>query len=974
MKKQPLCSDWEFTLIDSPDNAELLPDRWVWEKVSLPHDWSTDFPLEECNPSGYKGGFAKTGVGWYRKWLHVTKEELAGRLLLYFDGIYRRSTVYLNGRKISGRPNGNVSFFCEIENDAQEGLNLLAVRVDCSAEPSSRWYNGAGITRPVWLYRGERTSIAPHGVQIVCSGNLQNECRVSVRTEIDNLPKDEKTRLHIRILAPDGAEVSQRVLEHVPSVAETELLIANPQLWDCEEPNLYCCEITIFSGGKKDTVRERFGIRSAEFRPNEGFFLNGVNTKFKGVCMHHDAGCLGAAVPESMWRKRLMLLKEMGCNAVRTAHNPFPPVFYDICDELGMMVMDELFDGWEKNKAKHDYGEDWEKWHLKDLQDTVRRDRSHPCVILWSIGNEIPGMTADTTLHLMQEVKKLDKTRSITCGIQGTGEHSDQIRALLDVAGYNDGGGACFVYERDHKRRPNQLFVATEAPHSYHTRGFYRTQTWWRDKNQPRMEIENLTEQELFFDQDVLFSSSYDNSGVRTCARDSWSLAEKYPYLCGEFRWTGFDYLGEIFPGNYPSRLYNNGVIDTANLKKDHFYLYQSMWTEKPMVHLLPHWTHPNIPAGTEIPVWVYTNCPQAELFLNGRSLGRKEKGQQKHLQWLVPYESGTLTACAYQKDGSKAAEKSVRTAGSPAALALEISKLPSDPHRSELIFSVTDREGVVVPNADCVTAVSVSGCTLLGSDNGSPRDMSQMRSAERRAFNGLGMYLFRHEEQTGEIQIAAVLGERYFTEEAEICLFARQISLDDGTEQPLVIRYTLDGNQPDRNSTVYDAPFRISQTARVQMTVFSGNDCRLILSDVFIKGKPQPVIDLAHLNYVPDSEQPAGPFAGQITGEWQCGDFCYRFSKDGKFFRLIGKEQPQLLGYWWYDFPLDALEAQEYAGTGEIWFITGEKCCMNLKSQQATRLVIDNSSGAISTAYGSEQELWLEKIPHEQTENAESA
>lgn len=428
------------------------------------------------------------------------------------------------------------------------------------------------------------------------------------------------------------------------------LEIQEPKLWYPEEPNLYkVVTKLILDTVEIDSYETVCGIRIMDFVPNKGFFLNDKHYNLKGVCLHHDGGVVGAAVPETIWRKRIRLLKEMGCNSIRTAHNPFAPEFYDLCDEMGMFVMDEIFDGWEKPKAPYDYGLYFKEWHEKDCIDFIKRDRNHASVFMWSIGNEVHGMEVATTQKLVDLFHQYDDTRKVTCGVQGVGENSDANRAVLDVAGYNDGGGACFAYERDHEKRPEQLIITTEAPHTLQTRGYYRTQTWWRDKNLPRIEIENLTQEELFEDGYIGYASSYDNHGVRVCARDSYAFVEKLPYLCGEFRWVGIDYIGESF--GWPMTKGDMGVIDTANLKKDHYYLYQSMWCDPkiaPMVHILPHWTHSNLDIGTIIPVWIYTNCDQIELFLNKKSLGKREKGTHKNLQFDVPYEEGELRAVAY--------------------------------------------------------------------------------------------------------------------------------------------------------------------------------------------------------------------------------------------------------------------------------------------------------------------------------------
>lgn len=593
MQKLPFHENWEYSNIDFEGNKEIAAQKTLFKPVTLPHDYTVENPFDKQNPSGHQGGYVRTGTLWYRKWF-VWDTRTAPTVQVLFEGVYNNSTVYLNGVQVGGRPYGYSSFTVDLSEHIRKGINLLAVRIDGTKEPSTRWFNGQGITRPVWLMLGAQVHFETDGIYVHTQyDDVKKQAALRVECRIMNRSSCREGTLNISIKAPSGAIVAEEQLD-VDLARQENILACNlnmdtPALWSCDTPELYTCQASICTKetGDTDAAEVRFGVRSTEFRPNEGFYLNGEHTLLKGVCLHHDGGCVGAAVPGALWKKRILQLKKMGCNAIRTAHNPFDPAFYDICDEVGMMVLDEAFDGWDINKVQYGYGTIWDEWHERDLSDFIVRDRNHPSVILWSIGNEVLKMNPEITKELMGVIRRLDDTRPITAGVQQCSEVSDANRALLDVAGYNDGGGACFIYERDHEKRPEQLFIATEAPHSFQTRGFYRTQTWWRDKNQPRKEIENLTKEEIFFDQNIHYNSSYDNSGVRTCARDSWSFVEQYPYLCGEFRWTGYDYVGEAFPYTWPSKTHNFGVIDTANFPKDHYYLYQSMWCEEKMLHIL---------------------------------------------------------------------------------------------------------------------------------------------------------------------------------------------------------------------------------------------------------------------------------------------------------------------------------------------------------------------------------------------------
>ncbi len=958
MKITKINENWQFTLVDTMLNKDLTAINTVWDSVSLPHDWTTDFPFEKINSTGGKCGFVKSGVGWYRNFLNF--DSLPSTATLYFDGIFRNAQVYINGEEVINHSYGYTPFECDISKLIKSGVNLLSVRVDCSKEPSSRWFNGAGISRDVFLCTAEKTYIPYNGLYIYTEKKSDNNYLANIEISIEKPIKDD---LSVEISICDCADNSVQVhkLDNVnENKIKTQILLENPKLWSVDSPNLYHCTVRLFDNKNSELIDEAsstFGVRTTEFIPNKGFFLNGENLKFKGECLHHDAGCMGSAVTYPMWKKRLLQLKKMGCNAVRTAHNPFPNFFYDLCDELGLMVMDECFDGWNEPKAEHDYGHDWQDNYKTDLTNFVLRDRNHPSIVLWSIGNEVRKMNTKTTSELMEIIRELDKTRKITCGVSNTGDVSDRNRALLDVAGYNDGGGACFIYEQDHENRPNQLLVATEAPHTYQTRGFYRTLTWWRDKNQPRIEIPNLTDEEIFFDQNINYSSSYDNSAVRTSAISSWGLVEKFPYLCGEFRWTGFDYLGEVFTGAWPQRMTNNGVIDTANFPKDHYYLYQSMWSDEPMIHILPHWTHIDMEQGTVIPVWVYTNCESAELFLNGESLGKKVLGDRKYLQWDVPYSNGKISGVAYN-DNKIICETSHTTAKSPVNLVLNAEKLGKEKDKmlSQLSFNFVDENETFVPYADCVSGIYLENAALIGSDNGCPDDLTPPKSSSRRAFNGLGMYLLEYfEEDKASATVFSICSNRYFKNFAEITLSFDTVDFNDnGCSEEFEIRYTLDGNSVTDKSSLYNGKITVKDTTVISAALFKDGKPIITLTDTIFKGEPEKIIDLNHLNYDLDTEKPLGPFAKQIVGRWSDGHFDYLFEENGEVKRKVSNDNHQLLGYWWYDYPLDFLEAPDYAGTGEIWFISGEKSTLTLETQEAQSLNLDNRNKAISTAFGS--------------------
>lgn len=972
---------WKFSLSDVEEARELVFDDSCWQQVTVPHDWAVGAGFEKHAASGGNGGFARGGTGWYRKAFQANEELLDREVFLTFDGIFMNSTVWINGELLGDHPYGYLgSTYC-LTPYLKKGINLIAVRVDCREQPQSRWYTGCGIYRHVWLTACRKIFCALDGCAIVTEQKDDSQACVKVAVRLENrLEREEAIQAVLTIRDSSGnkaAEASETVC--VPAAGTDcsfSVCLDHPLLWSPDDPSLYGMEIKLMRGEEVlDCHTERFGVRKAEFIPQKGFFLNGKSMKMKGVCLHHDCGVTGAAVYSSILKKRLSLLKEMGCNAIRTAHNPFSPEFYDLCDEMGFLVMDEFCDGWDAPKAAYDYGLFFSEWYERDVKSFVRRDRNHPCVVLWSIGNEVHQGTTEMAQKLLDLFHREDPTRLVTCGIQGTSEASDRIRALVDVAGYNDGGGACFIYARDHERRPEQLMIATEAPHTSQTRGFYRTQTWWRDKNQPRIEIPNLTEEEIFFDGHLLYSSSYDNSGVRVCARDSWNIQEETPYLCGEFRWSGIDYYGESL--KWPARKSESGIIDSANFPKDHYYLYQSMWVDprkKPMAHILPHWTHPQLSEGTVVPVWVYTNCEEAELFLNGESLGRKRRQGKREIAWDVPYHPGTLEAAAFL-DGQEQCRAQMRTAGEPCRLVLTPDHVPEfdGTDTVQVDCTITDQENTMAPKADLAVAFSVSGdAQALGTENGDRLDLTPLTSLRRKAFGGLCALTLRPQKSGRSIRVlaAAILGTRVFEEKTQISIAVSecQVAGEASAQKPVEIYFTTDGTASEhRESCRYCGPFRIEETTRIRAEIDWDGEPALVLDQVFVKGTLPPVVDLAHGNKELNLSRPAGPFSEKMEGLWSDGSFDFLFCPGGELKRVLGGADDQHLGYWWYDFPVDAFEAQEYAGCGEIWFASGEKQKISMVTQQADRLVLENEQGGLGTAYGYQKQILLYKKEREQ-------
>jgi len=521
---------------------------------------------------------------------------------------------------------------------------------------------------------------------------------------------------------------------------------------------------TILKKGKEeiDHYITPFGIRKLEFSSKWGFRINGVPTLIKGTCNHDGGGgAVGAAVPDDELYYRLNLLKEMGSNAIRTSHNPRSPEFYTFCDVLGIMVLDEAFDGWSTPKAKYDYGLYFDKWWKKDLGSFIRRDRNHPCVIMWSIGNEVKGFTDNMQKTMVGFVHNMDDSRLVTQGVTGGRGNMEH----LDVAGFNGNGEEKGVLETYHKKKPHLPIIGTEMTHTLQTRGVYRTQSWYRigfpkwakghidvKREKKIYPVPNLSKKEIFMGIPEIYKSSYDNCIVRIDVRDQYKHDSRYAFLMGSFRWSGFDYLGEAI-NQWPTRAGNFGIIDLAGIPKDDYYLYQSLWRTKPMVHILPHWTHPG-KEGVKIPVVAYSNCSRVELFFNGKSLGEKQMGDALQLVWNVPYQSGMLIAVAKDANGQKLAETAQQTADNPYRLKVRANRFIMRANRREvtrLEVSVVDKNGVLVPDADNYVEFDTQGPgKIIGVENGDIADMNSTKSNIRKVFHGKCIGLIKAGNQAG--------------------------------------------------------------------------------------------------------------------------------------------------------------------------------------------------------------------------------
>ena len=767
---------WLFLLGDEPEMAQSGYDDSRWRRLSLPHDWAIEGDFSATNPSGAGGGALPGGVGWYRKHFRLPATEGERRYYLAFDGVYMNSTVYVNGHEVGSRPYGYSSFEYDLTPYVRrDSDNVVAVRVDNSDQPNSRWYSGCGIYRHVWLTATNPLHIARWGVHVVTDvgGTVDVELAVSGDADGQHRPVFRHT-----LLAPDGRTVA---VTSAKSLRQT-LRVSHPLRWSVDSPHLYTLKSEVLVDGEVvDAVTTRTGFREFRFDAATGFWLNGRNLKINGVCLHHDLGCLGAAVNEDAMRRQLVKLKAMGCNAIRCSHNPPAPELLDLCDEMGFIVMDESFDMWRRRKTRNDYARFFDEWHERDLSDLLLRDRNHPSVLMWSIGNEVleqwSGVGADEltleqanlllnaghdgstlahgeeltpnsllTLHLAGIVRKYDRTRPVTAGCNEPSPDNHLFKSgALDLIGFN--------YHREWikdvpRNFPGKPFLLTESVSALQTRGYYRMpsdslfiapERWDKPYTDPSM-----------------MCSSYDNQRVPwgSTHEETWDIVKHTPYCAGQFIWTGFDYLGEPTPYGFPARSSYFGIIDLAGFPKDIYYMYQSEWTDRPVLHLFPHW---NWTEGQTVDLWCYYNdADEVELFVNGKSRGVRSKkdSHQYHVAWRVAYEPGEVKVVA-RKDGQEVRSSSIRTAGAPARILLEV-----DYEGETTVFVnayVTDEAGNLCPWAEDDLRFSVSGGTVIGVDNGSPTSMERFKADHRKAFFGKALVVIRKDKDAGPIRLEAV-------------------------------------------------------------------------------------------------------------------------------------------------------------------------------------------------------------------------
>ncbi|MBN1415268.1 MAG: DUF4982 domain-containing protein [Bacteroidales bacterium] len=759
-------SNWKFFYGDDSLASNPDYDDSGWRMLNLPHDWSIEGEFSKEHPSDPRGGALPTGIAWYRKTFGLINSEKNKRFFIDFDGIYRNSEVWINGHYLGKRANGYISFRYELTPYLrfEKEHNIIAVRVDNSLQPNSRWYTGSGIYRNVRLVSTFRLHIGQWGVYITAPEIKEQHTKVEIEIRLNGMVTDLETIKIVTSIFDQNNIKAAKVSSHIKdnrtlhSGISQELSVLNPKLWSPDNPHLYIVKTEIFiDGNKADESIIPFGIRYFHFNADSGFYLNGKPLKIHGVNLHHDLGALGAAVNARAMERQLELMKGMGCNAIRTAHNPPAPEFLDLCDRMGFLVIDEAFDVWQKKKVKYDYSIDWEENHKNDLRDMILRDRNHPSVIAWSIGNEIREQFDSTgfviTRELVAIVKSLDTTRPVICALTETDPAKNFIvqSGALDLLGFN------YKHEDWAKFRenfPGQKMIPTENMSAFASRGHYDMPSdsvrYWPEKpGEPIVGANN--------DYTV---SAYDMVCAYWGSTHEETLKEfhKYAFIPGIFVWSGMDYIGEPEPYGWPAKNSYYGVVDLAGFPKDVYYLYQSIWTEKPTLHVFPHW---NWETGNNIDVWAYySQADEVELFLNNTSLGtRKKENGNMHVMWRVQYQPGTLMTISRQ-DGNIVLEKTIRTAGEPARIEMTADRSTIHADGCDLSFitvKITDKEGNLVPNADNLVHFKASGCGFLaGVDNGYQASHESFKGSSRKAFNGMCLAIIQSNGTAGKITITA--------------------------------------------------------------------------------------------------------------------------------------------------------------------------------------------------------------------------
>jgi beta-galactosidase len=758
--------DWRFNLGDVANAKDVGFDDSQWRQLNLPHDWSIEGEFSENAPSGTGGGALPGGLGWYRKTFTIPATAKGKLIFIEFDGVYRNSEVWINGHYLGKRPYGYSTFEYELTPHLVYGArtNVIAVKVDNSQQPNSRWYSGSGIYRNVWLTTLDPVHVEHWGTYVTTPEVSEQSATVAIKTKVSNgsnsaAPVDlttiiqdangrEVTRAGEKAVAATGqhAEVSQT------------LKVSAPVLWSDERPYVYKVISELRQGGKVvDRYETPLGIRTFRFDVEKGFFLNGKPVKIRGTCNHHDLGSLGAAVNPRAIERQLEMLKAMGVNGLRTSHNPPAPELLDIADRMGFIVMDEAFDMWKIAKTKFDYHLDWAEWHKRDLEDMVLRDRNHPSILIWSIGNEVMEQWnknpegGTITKELTAIVRNLDRTRPITSACNGVSRDNKVItEGDLDLVGTNYAHGRLPEFA---KLFPGRAIIGAETNSSLHMRGSYAMPSdeirRWPRKDEDILKLSPTYE-----------CSAYDNSTASwgSAHEETWKLVKNHDFFSGMYIWTGWDYIGEPTPFPWPAVSSYFGIIDLAGFPKDPYYFYQSEWTNTPVLHVFPHW---NWKQGEKVDVVAYfNNADEVELFLNGRSQGTKRKqGGDMHVFWRLAFEPGVVKAVS-RKNGQILLSREVRTAEAPAKIVLNPDRQAIKADGVDLSFvtvTVVDKNGTLVPAADNLIKFEVSGPgSIAGVDNGNQISHESFKASQRKAFHGMALAIVQAKQKGGRIVLKA--------------------------------------------------------------------------------------------------------------------------------------------------------------------------------------------------------------------------
>ena len=778
---------WRFYKGEANNAESLNFDDSLWRLLDLPHDWAIEGPFD-IQYNARCGGLPFHGEGWYRKYFTIPQDAKGKHITIHFDGAMYNAKIWLNGVLVGQRPNGYIGFSVDLSNHLNYGgENLISVQLT-PEDLSSRWYPGAGIYRNTWLEINNPVHVAKWGTFITTPEITREAASVKILTEIENTSFSNKNiTIETTLLSKDGKElntVSDDLIvdrNNITAISQDTKLL-NPKLWDLKTPYLYTAKTKLFENGKLiDTYSTTFGVRTIEYGNEFGFKLNGKSTRFQGVCLHHDLGPLGTAVNKRATERQLEIMQDMGVNAIRTSHNPPSPEQVQLCDEMGLMLQIEAFDMWEKPKVENGYSKFFNEWHEKDLRDMIRAFRNSPSVVMWSIGNEIQEQADKINgeriaKELATICKEEDPTRPTTAGFNYyPAPIKNGLAGAIDLVGWNYKPRK---YKEVIEQYPDWIIYGSETSSTVSSRGIYH------------LPIEKYDLHES------LQITSYDIIGPPWAYPPDieFESLEKNPNNLGEFIWTGFDYLGEPTPfggkdnstngywnGNWPARSSYFGAVDLCGLPKDRFYLYQSQWTKDPMVHVLPHWNWEGM-EGKNIPVFSYTNCDEVELFVNGKSFGKKIKGVDKtpipinfidweggrykgdfmspyRLSWNVPYEAGALKVVGYI-DGEKVAEKEIRTAGKPVKIELIPDRNLIKSDGEDMVFvtvRILDKMGNLCPNSDNLVEFELKGeGKIVALGNGNPATTESFQSNVRKAFSGQCMAFIKATTSPGEISLIA--------------------------------------------------------------------------------------------------------------------------------------------------------------------------------------------------------------------------